>query len=64
MAAAIKDKFGIKADLKEGHGGIFEVTVGDEVLYTNNGKCGNLPRNEDVLSMIEGYSKSRLQKLR
>ena len=55
MAAAIKDKLGVEANLREGHGGIFEVAIDDDVLYTNNRKCGNLPQNEDVVSMIQGY---------
>ena len=58
MAAAIKDKFGITATLKEGHGGIFEVAIDGKVLYTNANKCGNLPQNEETLSKIEEYKTS------
>ena len=55
LAAAIKDKLGITANMKEGHGGIFEVAIDGKVLYTNSNKCGNLPQNEDTLRMIEEH---------
>lgn len=65
LAAAIKDKFGIRATLKEGHGGIFEVAIDGKVLYTNANKCGNLPQNEETLSKIEEYkTKGRAPKKR
>jgi len=54
LAAAIKDKLGIESDLREGHGGLFEVSVDNKVLFTNNKKCGNLPRNEDIVGLIQG----------
>ena len=58
MAAEIRSKFGITTELKEGHGGIFEVTVDDLVIYTNGGQCGCLPDNEEVLQRIGKYKAS------
>ncbi|MBI2857595.1 MAG: hypothetical protein HYX90_00840 [Chloroflexi bacterium] len=55
MAASIRDKLGIEASLKEGHGGLFEVAAGDKVLFTNNRKCGNLPKDQDVVRMIKEH---------
>jgi len=44
LAAAIKDRFGITANLKEGHGGIFEVAINAKVVYSNDKVCGRLPK--------------------
>jgi len=66
LAAAIKNKLGIEVDLKEGHDKVFEVTVDSKLLFTNNRKCGNLPKNEEMLCVIEGYvagNKSRVGQL-
>jgi predicted Rdx family selenoprotein len=55
MAAEIRSRFGITPKLKEGHGGIFTVTIDDLVIYTNGGQCGCLPDNEEVLQRIGKY---------
>jgi hypothetical protein len=55
LAAEIKDVFDINPELVEGHGGIYEVIVNRAVLYTNQGKCGQLPRNEEVLLKLLKY---------
>ena len=52
LAAEIKKNLGIIAGLEEGHGGIFQVLLGEYVIYNNQGKCGCLPRNEEVLERI------------
>jgi hypothetical protein len=53
LAAAIKDKYGSKTALKEGHGGILKVTMGDTVIYDNSSKCGQLPTVDNVIEAIE-----------
>jgi hypothetical protein len=53
LAAAIKDKLGLNVVLKEGHGGILKVTMGDTVVYDNGSKCGQLPTADDVIKAIE-----------
>jgi hypothetical protein len=35
LQAAIKSKYGMTAELREGVGGIFEVSIDNEVVYTN-----------------------------
>ena len=55
LAAAIKDRFGITANLKEGHGGIFEVAINAKVVYSNDKVCGRLPKTEEVLQKIGEY---------
>jgi len=52
LAAAIKNEFGITANLKEGHDGIFAVTVDGRVVYTNSKECGRFPKDEQILQRI------------
>ncbi len=53
LAAAIKDKFGLNVELKEGHDGILKVTMGNTVIYDNQNQCGQFPTEEDVINGIE-----------
>jgi predicted Rdx family selenoprotein len=39
LAADIKKILGIKATLMEGHGGIFEVSLKDKLIYSNKREC-------------------------
>ena len=52
MKAAIKDKYGITAKLREGAGGIFEVSIGDKVVYSNQ-ETYRFPENEEIFEKIE-----------
>ena len=52
MQAAIKDKYGITARLREGAGGIFEVTIGDRTVYTN-ADTYRFPENEEIFAEID-----------
>lgn len=52
LAAAIKKEFSFTVDLKQGQKGLFEVTVDDELIYTNNAVCCLLPKEEEVLGKI------------
>ena len=58
LAAAIKDKLGITAKLKKGHGGIFEVAIDGKVLYTNRNVCGSFPTEDDILRKTKEYSET------
>lgn len=60
MAAAIKDKLGITAKLKKGHGGIFEVAIDGKVLYTNRNVCSSLPTEAEIVKKTEEFSKTGL----
>jgi hypothetical protein len=55
LAAEMNDKFGITPELLDGHNGIYEVNVNGNVLYTNGGKCSQLPANEEVLVAFRQY---------
>jgi hypothetical protein len=52
LEAAIKEKFGLEVELKEGHNGILKVTMGDIVIFDNGSKCGQLPTVDDVIKAI------------
>ena len=57
MQAAIKDKYGINADLDEGAGGIFEVFIDDKTVYTNQ-TTYRFPSNEEIFEQIDAAKKS------
>ena len=58
LAAAIKDKLGITAKLKKGHGGIFEVAVDGKILYTNSTVCGSFPEEVEIVGKTEEFIKT------
>jgi hypothetical protein len=56
------NKLGLITALKEGHGGILKVTMGDTVVYDNRSKCGQLPSADDVIKAIMMYQARRLRR--
>ena len=56
MQAAIKDKYGITATLREGAGGIFEVFIDKKVAYSNQ-ETYRFPDNEEIFDKIETAKK-------
>ena len=52
MQAAIKDKYGITARLKEGIGGIFEVSIDGATVYSNE-TTYRFPENEEIFAEID-----------
>jgi selT/selW/selH-like putative selenoprotein len=52
LQAAIKNKYGITAVLKEGHSGIFEVSINDDVVYTNE-TTYRFPNDEEIFEKID-----------
>ena len=57
MQAAIKDRYGITARLKEGVGGIFEVSIDEHLAYTNKDTY-RFPENEEIFEKIEAAKKA------
>jgi hypothetical protein len=55
LAARIKDIFGINPQLLEGHNGIYKISIGGEVVVTNQGKCSGSPVEEEILSAVCRY---------
>ena len=47
MAAEIQRKFGIKAEMVRGRGGVFDVTVDNEVIYSKK-QTGRFPMPGEV----------------
>jgi hypothetical protein len=43
------------ADLKKGHLGVFEVCLGDRLVYTNRMHGGRLPTDEEIIEKIREY---------
>jgi len=56
LQAAIKNKYGISAVLKEGYGGIFEVSINDNVVYTNE-TTYRFPTDEEIFEKINAAKK-------
>jgi predicted Rdx family selenoprotein len=56
LQAAIKGKYGITADLVEGIGGIFEVTIDGRIVYTNE-TTYRFPEDEEIFAEIDAARK-------
>jgi len=56
LQAAIKTKYGLTAVLKEGHSGIFEVSIDDDVVYTNE-TTYRFPTDEEIFEKIDDAKK-------
>jgi len=56
LAAAIEDNFGTTPTLKEGHGGIFEITVNSDLIYSNQKEGGQFPEKAAILQEISKYT--------
>jgi predicted Rdx family selenoprotein len=55
LAARIKEIFGTSPRLIEGHNGIYEVAINRQVVVTNQGKCGGIPTDEEILQEIRKH---------
>ena len=53
MRESIERQFGIKAELIKGTGGVFEVSVNDNLLYSKK-DLGRFPNENEVEDLIEG----------
>jgi selT/selW/selH-like putative selenoprotein len=56
LQAAIKNKYGITANLKEGAGGIFEVAINGKTVYSNQ-TTYRFPTNEEIFEKIDAARK-------
>ena len=52
MQAAIKQKYGLTAELVEGAGGIFEVYIDGRTVYTNQ-TTYRFPTDEEIFEQID-----------
>jgi len=53
LRESIERQFGIKAKLIKGMGGVFEVSVNDNLLYSKK-DLGRFPNENEVEDLIEG----------
>ncbi|MBW1781780.1 MAG: SelT/SelW/SelH family protein [Deltaproteobacteria bacterium] len=51
MAAAISDEFKVDAELIKGKGGVFDVVVDDDLVFSKH-DVGRFPTNEEVLEKL------------
>lgn len=58
MAAEIKKEFGIQPDLIKGRDGVFEVTVGNEKIFSKRDE-GRFPEEREVLDALREVEESR-----
>lgn len=54
LAAGIKNRFGLQAELIKGHDGIYEIEVNDTLVYSNTA-CEHPPVADDVFAEISKY---------
>jgi predicted Rdx family selenoprotein len=52
----IQSGFGIPVELKEGHNGIFEISMNGKVVYNNNNSATVVPTEGEVLDIITKYN--------
>jgi hypothetical protein len=52
LAAEIEQEFGITAILVEGHGGIFEVSLDENIVFSNHKECSQEYVSENVIQDI------------
>jgi hypothetical protein len=53
LAAAIKSAFDLKAELVEGHDGIYEVSIEGQVIYTNSSSCSQgFPDHGEIIERV------------
>ena len=56
MQAAIKNEFGLTADLEGGHSGIFDVAIDGEVVYSKD-QTYRFPTDEEIFGKIRERQK-------
>ena len=54
MEAAIKKEFDVKVNLKEAGGGIYEVALNEQVVFSNLEE-GRFPENEEIFQKIREH---------
>ena len=50
----IKNKFGIDAELIEGSGGVFEVSLNNSLIFSKK-ELSRFPEENEIEDLIEGY---------
>ncbi len=53
MADALKDKYGVKAELIPSGGGVFEVRKDGELIFSKKAS-GRFPQHEEIFNKLDG----------
>jgi selT/selW/selH-like putative selenoprotein len=56
LQAAIKKEFGVTADLEGGHGGVFDVVIDGQRVYSKD-ETFRFPTNEEIFAKIRERKK-------
>jgi len=51
LAASLKDRYGVDAELIRGAGGIFDVTVNGNLIFSKH-QVGNFPDHRTIFELI------------
>ena len=57
MQEAIKQGFGVTADLKGGHSGVFDVTLDGKLVYSKD-ETLRFPTNEEIFAKIHEHQQA------
>ena len=58
MAADIENEFGVKPELVGGKGGVFNITVDDNVMYSKHDEGNQFPAEGVVVAAVKEYKES------
>ena len=53
----IQSGLGIPVELKEGHNGIFEISLNGKVIYNNNNAAATVPTEAEVIEIISQHNR-------
>jgi len=53
LAATIQREFGVQSELLEGSGGIFDVKVDGQLIYSKQAQ-GRFPQHDEIVDLIRG----------
>lgn len=56
MAAELKSAFGTDGELVASHGGVFEVTLDDALIFSKQ-TCGRFPEDGEIVGLIKQAGK-------
>jgi selT/selW/selH-like putative selenoprotein len=56
LQAAIEKEFGVTADLKGGHGGVFDVAIDGDLVYSKD-QTFRFPNNEEIFAKVRERQK-------
>jgi len=52
LAAAIRDSIGVESELIESRGGIFDVRLDGDLIYSKD-ETGRFPEHDEILALVQ-----------